>query len=57
MICPECGNEMFCPCETCKSRHGQEITWIWIDGEFIKCGHCGLTYHADKWLDIEMLEE
>jgi len=60
MKCPECGYEQYCPCEHCRDlcppKHKK---WIWIDGELIKCANCGITKHADWWLDksMEILKE
>lgn len=52
--CPECGGEQLCPCESCVSRHFDQIMWKWDEiGEFISCGHCGHTMHADEWNDLD----
>lgn len=53
MFCPNCGQEQFCPCKTCKNIHKQEIVWKHDKtGNLISCGKCGLTAHADWWQDV-----
>ncbi len=54
MICPECKETQYCPCDCCKDRNKGKVVWIWDDsGEIISCGHCGHAMHADGWLDEE----
>lgn len=49
MKCPKCDNEQYCPCKNCIERSKGQKTWIWVDGNTIKCAFCGLTEHADFW--------
>ncbi len=50
MKCPQCNNEQYCPCINCKETHSKgKQTWIWVNGDSIKCSFCGLTKHADFW--------
>ena len=49
MICPQCGKEQYCPCNNCKERSKGKTTWVWINEDVIKCGHCELTAVADWW--------
>jgi hypothetical protein len=57
MKCPQCGEDQYCPCSNCKDSYSKgKKTWIWIDGELIKCAGCGLTKHADWWMDAEWKE-
>jgi transcription elongation factor Elf1 len=54
MKCPECGQEQYCPCVNCSDRNKDKLTWEWQkEGEFIACGKCGLSAHADWWMDEE----
>lgn len=50
-LCPNCSGEQHCPCENCKERNKDKITWIWItvNGP-IECGHCGHTMSFGEWL-------
>ena len=52
MYCPNCGNEQWCPCDSCREMHQREIVWEWVtpDGP-IACGHCGHTMSVDEWDD------
>lgn len=60
MKCPKCNHEQVCPCQTCFGRRlkagDSTKPWIWIKGEKIRCSNCGLTGHADWWLDKELEE-
>lgn len=50
MKCPQCGNEQYCPCKNCKETHSKgKPTWIWVNGDTIKCSFCGLIKHVDFW--------
>jgi len=50
MKCPKCGGLQYCPCATCRERHGESVVWIWADnGNDISCGHCGYTMGCDAW--------
>lgn len=49
--CPKCNGEQHCPCASCADRSAGKVVWIWVDGEWIKCGHCGHTMNADAWMD------
>ena len=51
--CPDCGHPQTCPCEACQSRNPTEKPWVWINGDVIGCGGCGLINHADWWTDQE----
>lgn len=52
-VCPQCGVEQYCPCENCVDRSTGKVTWRWVDGNTIACGHCAFTAFADFWLDWE----
>ena len=55
--CPKCDYPQYCPCEVCaKTNPNDMLPWIWVDGNLIRCASCGLTLHADQWLDIEVQE-
>jgi len=56
MFCPNCGYEMFCPCDNCiddvpdgMMPHG----WT-EDGNGIICANCELTASADWWEELEI---
>ena len=53
--CPRCGYPQHCGCcPSCRRRIPEGIlpyTWT-DDGESCICPNCGLTLHADQWLDI-----
>lgn len=52
--CPECGHPQTYPCKACQDRNPSEKPWVWVDGEAIKCGKCGLTKAAEWWQDQEV---
>lgn len=54
-ICPRCRGKQNCPCESCVAHRKNDVTvWKWdTAGEGISCGYCGLTMHADGWMDEE----
>ena len=55
MVCPKCGYPQYCPCPSCADSLPSGFNpWVWIDGEYIKCVGCGITKHADWWLDREI---
>lgn len=55
MYCPKCGLKQRCGCNTCKKRNRRKgIVEIWIDGENVACGRCGLTMNADWWEDLDL---
>ena len=55
--CPKCGYHQLCPCGSCTNRlPGHMKSWIWIDGEIIKCAACGFQTHADEWEDFSLGE-
>ena len=49
--CPKCEGIQYCPCESCKERHKQEIVWQW-DPSMTRssCSHCGHQMSSDEWL-------
>ena len=54
LICPNCGRISVCPCKACKTaRKTYNITkfkeFEWVNGELVKCPHCGFTAHIDYW--------
>ena len=52
MKCPQCGEEQFCPCKSCAIDFSKgKKCWIWVKGDLIKCAFCGITKHADWWMD------
>jgi len=55
VTCPRCGYPQHCGCcPSCRRRIPEGIlpyTWT-DDGESCICPNCGLTLHADQWLDI-----
>ena len=53
MNCPKCGYPQTCPCPSCQARTPTSKPWVWVDGEFIKCGNCDLVEHCDWWMDVE----
>ena len=54
VLCPNCGGEQYCPCPSCRERHGQEIVWKWVTGNGpVACGHCGHIMSTDEWDMVE----
>jgi len=53
--CPQCGYPQYCGCITCLKKVPEgHLPYHWTeDGEHIACANCGLTMHADMWLDAE----
>jgi len=57
MKCPECKQELYCPCSHCADRNKGKVMWKWdITGEVISCPECGLSMHADNWDDGPTIE-
>lgn len=55
MKCPKCGGEYHCGCKACAPRHAANgVVCSKPDGDTDTCGHCGLTMHVDRWLDVSM---
>lgn len=55
MFCPSCGQEMNCPCESCRkhSKNPEEIVYK-RNGDYTEsCGDCGFTQSVDWWLDLD----
>jgi transcription elongation factor Elf1 len=52
--CPQCGHLQTCPCASCQRRRPTEKPWVWVKGDLIQCGGCGLTQHVDWWQDMEI---
>ena len=49
--CPKCEGIQHCPCEACKERHKQEVTWQWNPPRSASsCGHCDYKMSSDDWL-------
>ena len=48
-LCPKCGHPQTCPCPHCQERHPTEKPWVWLEGDLIKCGNCGLLKSANWW--------
>lgn len=49
--CPKCKGIQYCPCESCKERHKQEVVWQWDPARTASsCGHCGHQMGSDEWL-------
>lgn len=51
MYCPNCGQEMLCPCQPCRDQHGREDVEIWHE-DSVECCKCGLTMHMQWWEDL-----
>lgn len=59
MNCPNCGQEYFCPCDSCKehSPHKQPkmIRVNYVDGDNWdeQCPKCGLTKSVHWWFELQ----
>ncbi len=54
MFCPNCGQKQYCPCKSCRERHGNKSVWKWDKtGNAIICCKCGLKKDASWWEDLE----
>ena len=55
LTCPQCGYPQYCGRITCLKKVPEGyLRYHWTeDGENITCANCGLTMHADLWLDDE----
>jgi hypothetical protein len=52
LLCPVCGGVQYCPCQSCRERNGEQITWQWDElGVKSSCGYCGYSSSTDQWLD------
>ena len=51
MNCPRCGEEMKCPCRSCRDNRPDEPGTYWVDLEedLEACGKCMFTQHIDWW--------
>jgi len=53
MKCPKCDGIQYCPCESCRKQHKQDVVWKWVtDNGPISCGHCGHTMSVEEWEDL-----
>lgn len=54
-LCPRCGHEQTCPCDSCQARTPTIKPWVWTSGDDIRCGNCTFEASADWWQDNEMV--
>lgn len=53
--CPNCGQNMVCPCKSCGNNKECKDVWVWgKDGNTIICRKCGFTEHSDWWVTLDM---
>lgn len=49
--CPKCGGIQYCPCESCKEKHKQEVVWRWDPSITLSsCSYCDFQMGSDDWL-------
>lgn len=56
MLCPNCKHPQTCPCPSCQQRIPTEKPWIWVNGDTIKCGNCGLEEYEGWWFEHELAQ-
>ena len=59
MYCPNCGHYQYCGCDSCRERNIKKydplIPYVWIDGELVMCGKCGLMAFPEWWGNLAIL--
>lgn len=49
MKCPNCNKESACGCNSCRKNKIDIKRFYFVNGDFIKCPHCGSIKHVEEW--------